>query len=357
MSLNSANWKRHFNWYTLLWIACLVGLVSCQLKPSDGPPATQREGGAIRLSLSESDLALFSVAPERLAMEIANDASGEKGELIREESFAVEEGASYLLEDVTLGAKWFTAVLFGPEDRELARGEVRYVVTLGEQSLEGLVLVPSEAIPVGLKFAINISLNDFPGSGEVRQPEPIASFAAEARAILEGGDYSCLACHSAASPAAGLDMESYPYVSARLGGMPEIVAEISERVSSETRPMPSFPPYLETEEQQVVANWSSELNSTAPAPQLPSELRVKLDWEGETFDLASEDGVFVLTEANTPTVNVGTELEYRLRVFYGEAEIFAETYESQLSSSGLIEKTVTIDYEAPVINIPIVIGE
>ena len=334
----------------LLW-SFAVSFMACGLKPS-ADPGNGTGLAQVRFNFAADSLGLFANEAQSVDIAIFADADGKKGSEISRTSFAIKEDNRYLLSGVTIGPKWFVVDLKGAGGRLLAAGELRYVVTIGSQSIDEIVLLPvqNEELPLNLALQVNLI-------GFEQGDETALDFAASARAVLEAGSYGCTSCHSSQGKLGGLDMESFPYVSNRLDSLAEIVQTIAKRVVDTERPMPPSQPFLTAAEAAQVTGWGRQLAGETGGTSSSETLSATVTTSDQIFELvASGANTFSLAADAEMVVTPGETLEFQLEVSLGEARLLSKQYKSQVKADGQLELTVDINYEEPVIEVPIVVG-
>ncbi|NRA65517.1 MAG: cytochrome c [Pseudobacteriovorax sp.] len=325
-------------------IVLVLSLVSCQLKPSDSVGSV--DAPKVQFSLSAASLGIFRDSAQKLVIEVSEDNEGEIGGLLETSSFPLEEDGQYEVTGVSIGPKWFSISLRDSQESILASGSVRYVVGLGLQTLPEVVLTPTEPITLPLNLSLAVELNGFPSGPSADEP----ALREESLAIFQ--QYSCIACHNSSFPQGALDMESYPFLSSFRTEFSDIVNEVVKRINDDVRPMPPSGPRLNEDELSIVASWQEALFG---APEI---LLVDLVLNGQELRLEEVDGAFRLPSDQTIDVLAGDSLVLGIRVSTQAGVLLADrSLTETVGLDGTVSAALAIDYEEPVIVIPITIGE
>jgi|GEM_PF-6609685 hypothetical protein len=337
-------------------------------RPDQLPPAVETNDVVLRLA--STSLAGLRGEAAGLRISIYRLVGDARGELVREAAtYVLNDEGGYRLRDLPLETLEFYLELLDAEGKRLAQGTTRATVEEGRQNLPLVLLqvdrpVPPSDVkpnppsdqPVGeptlaaLDLNITFNLVGFPG-GELQLPAQTQ----DVRTILANNKCLNSGCHTSASNAARLNLETYPYVSGNpeLSSLAKILDRITQRVTGtppfERRLMPPGRAPTVTAEEVITLSAFTDAVKQSPVvvdPKLwirEAQVTIALDANSEFRGtlLLKEDSTYGL--GTGPILKLGTEYPFEIQVKSAEGQQLLET-RGILTHTGAVGLKFDVNY-------------
>jgi mono/diheme cytochrome c family protein len=336
--------------------SCLEAQKVTALVPAAGDKAAVTSA---TLSLPRTALAELGRNADQLRVRAFQVNNGVVGAEARDAyQFPVTEAGLYTMEALPLGELEFQVELLDQQEQVLAAGILRATINPGSQTLPQLILKPTKPSTVELDLSLALQLVNFPDTASTLPAEPEA-----VRTLFK--TYKCQTCHnSGARPTAGLDLQSYPYKNAAGESLAQILTKVVNSFTG-SNGSPKMPPnnsQVQDTERNAVRDFLQLVTESGQAGQQTWVQDVRLSVSlgaGGRFEtsLSLKDGVYVVTD-RIPLI-AASRYAYTLTVTGPGGSKLYEVVDAALDVplNGRVQLQLDLVYQAPVVTLPVVVGE
>lgn len=283
---------------------------------------------------------------------VENDVTGaQEGDAQR---FAIEsQRREYTISDVQLGLKDIEVAILDTQDLALGTGKVRVLVKPGKNKTEPLVIKLTQIVQPIVTLPIEIKV-DGAGAAQVQaaaiewQTATTAMRTVSLSAASTGGltanyetdikpimEAECVSCHREGNAKRKLKLDRWPFVSGNIADSAQLLAVVMERIQNAEDPMPQ-------------------------AGLMDSALIDKMkDWQAADFLASAPTGGQMLFRGAIADLKVSEALSCTLVLTAVDGiELLRKDLGGHVvQESGVLTHSLTLDLEAPSVDIPIVVEQ